>query len=161
MGSGVGTRTFSIIQQGNIGAIIDAGPDERRLFIEEAAGVTRYKFRKNEALRKVKATGNNLLRINDIISEVNRQMAGLRRQAKKAERYKQYQGRVRQLDTHLLLHHYDAYNRELIEAKALLQKINARVERIAGVLLPIVLAAIGIFLLLDAGFYFLRGEGLY
>jgi chromosome segregation protein len=123
MGSGVGTRTFSIIQQGNIGAIIDAGPDERRLFIEEAAGVTRYKFRKNEALRKVKATGNNLLRINDIISEVNRQMAGLRRQAKRAERFKQYKERFKQLDTHLLLHRYDAYNRELIEAKALLQEL--------------------------------------
>ena len=123
MGSGVGTRTFSIIQQGNIGAIIDAGPDERRLFIEEAAGVTRYKFRKNEALRKVNATNNNLLRINDIISEVNRQMAGLHRQAKKAEQFKHYKERVKRLDTHLLLHHYDEYNRELIKAKSLLQEL--------------------------------------
>ena len=123
MGSGVGTRTFSIIQQGNIGAIIDAGPDERRLFIEEAAGVTRYKFRKNEALRKVKATGNNLLRINDIVSEVDRQMTGLHRQAKKAERFKNYQERVKKLDTHLLLHQYDEYNRELNKAKNLLQEL--------------------------------------
>jgi chromosome segregation protein len=123
MGSGVGTRTFSIIQQGNIGAIIDAGPDERRLFIEEAAGVTRYKFRKNEALRKVKATEQNLLRINDIIAEVNRQMAGLRRQAKKAERYKGYQQRVKLLDTHLLIHHHDDYARQLNEAQFLLREL--------------------------------------
>ncbi len=123
MGSGVGTRTFSIIQQGNIGAIIDAGPDERRLFIEEAAGVTRYKFRKNEALRKVKATEQNLLRINDIIVEVNRQMAGLRRQAKKAERYKGYQERIKLLDTHLLIHYHDDYTRQINDAQSLLKEL--------------------------------------
>jgi chromosome segregation protein len=123
MGSGVGTRTFSIIQQGNIGAIIDAGPDERRLFIEEAAGVTRYKFRKNEALRKVKATEQNLLRVHDIIAEVNRQMAGLHRQAKKAERYKSYQQRIQLLDTHLLNHYYDDYTRQLQEAQSLLKEM--------------------------------------
>ncbi len=123
MGSGVGTRTFSIIQQGNIGAIIDAGPDERRLFIEEAAGVTRYKFRKNEALRKVKATEQNLLRIHDIIAEVNRQMAGLHRQAKKAERYKEYQHRIQNLDAHLLLHYYEDHTRQLDQAQSLLKEL--------------------------------------
>ena len=123
MGSGVGTRTFSIIQQGNIGAIIDAGPDERRLFIEEAAGVTRYKFRKNEALRKVKATEQNLLRVHDIIAEVNRQMAGLHRQAKKAERYKEYQHRIHQLDSRLLLHYYEDYTQQLAQAESLLKEL--------------------------------------
>lgn len=123
MGSGVGTRTFSIIQQGNIGAIIDAGPDDRRLFLEEAAGVTRYKFRKNEALRKIKSTQQNLLRIHDIIAEINRQMAGLRRQAKKAERYKDYQQRIKAMDTHLLLHYYDNYNRKLNDAQNLLREL--------------------------------------
>ena len=126
MGSGVGTRTFSIIQQGNIGAIIDAGPDERRLFIEEAAGVTRYKFRKNEALRKVKATEQNLLRVHDIIAEVNRQMAGLHRQAKKAERYKEYQHRMHQLDAHLLLHYYEDYTQQLTQAESLLRELKDR-----------------------------------
>ncbi len=123
MGSGVGTRTFAIIQQGNIGAIIDAGPDERRLFLEEAAGVTRYKFRKNEALRKVKATEQNMLRINDIIAEVNRQMAGLQRQAKKAERYKQYQDRVKVIDTNLLLSRFDGYSGQIKTAEALIQEL--------------------------------------
>ncbi|MCJ8499986.1 chromosome segregation protein SMC [Desulfatitalea alkaliphila] len=123
MGSGVGTRTFAIIQQGNIGAIVDAGPDERRLFIEEAAGVTRYKFRKTEALRKVKATEQNLLRINDIVAEVNRQMAGLRRQAKTAERYKQYQERFKAIDTRLLIHSYDDYSRQIAEAESLLAEL--------------------------------------
>ncbi len=126
MGSGVGTRTFSIIQQGNIGAIIDAGPDERRLFIEEAAGVTRYKFRKNEALRKVKATEQNLLRVHDIIAEVNRQMAGLHRQAKKAERYKSYQHRIQLLDTQLLHHYYEGYTRQIEESQSLLKEMQDR-----------------------------------
>ena len=123
MGSGVGSRTFAIIQQGNIGAIIDAGPEERRLFIEEAAGVTRYKFRKNEALRKLKATEQNLLRINDIVSEVNRQMAGLRRQAKKAERFKSYRNRIKQLDTRLLLHYFDDLSRQIKDSDLLLKEL--------------------------------------
>jgi chromosome segregation protein len=144
MGSGVGNRTFAIIQQGNIGAIIDAGPDERRLFIEEAAGVTRYKFRKNEALRKVNSTEHNLLRINDIISEVNRQMAGLSRQARKAERYSHLKKRFQQIDGHLLLYHFDYLNNQLSEKEsflrglkdadinhvAQLRKIDAEVENI-------------------------------
>jgi chromosome segregation protein len=123
MGSGVGARTFAVIQQGNIGAIVDSGPEERRLFIEEAAGVTRYKFRKNEALRKVKSTEQNLLRINDIIAEVNRQMAGLRRQAKKAERYKNYKDRARAIDTRLLLHHFDDLNSRIGQTEEMLREL--------------------------------------
>ncbi|MFN2152256.1 MAG: hypothetical protein ACK2T5_11705, partial [Anaerolineales bacterium] len=123
MGSGMGSRTFAIIQQGNIGAIIDAGPDERRLYLEEAAGVTRYKLRKNEALRKVKSTEQNLLRLNDIIAEVNRQMAGLHRQAKKAEQYKLYQDRIKDIDSRLLLHQYDALNQEIGQTEQLLKSL--------------------------------------
>ena len=123
MGSGVGSRTFAIIQQGNIGAIIDAGPDERRLFLEEAAGVTRYKLRKNEALRKVKSTEQNMLRLNDIISEVNRQMAGLQRQAKKAEQYKQYQERITVIDTRLLLHQFDDFSSQINKTEHLLKNL--------------------------------------
>lgn len=144
MGSGVGSRTFAIIQQGNIGAIIDAGPDERRLFIEEAAGVTRYKFRKNEALRKVTATEQNLLRLHDIIAEVNRQMAGLSRQAKKAERYSFFKNRYQLIDSRLLVYYHDQSNHSITEAEALLsglkdtdlshvtqlKKIDAAVEEI-------------------------------
>lgn len=123
MGSGVGARTFAVIQQGNIGAIVDSGPEERRLFIEEAAGVTRYKFRKNEALRKVKSTEQNLLRINDIIAEVNRQMAGLRRQAKKAERYKNYKDRAKDIDTRLLLHYFDDLSNQIGSTEQLLKEL--------------------------------------
>jgi chromosome segregation protein len=120
MGSGVGVRTYAVIQQGNIGAITDAGPDERRVFIEEAAGVTRYKMRKTEALRKVNATNQNLLRVKDIITEIDRQMNGLKRQAQKAARFKRLKADARQVDIRLIRHHDADLNRQMQEADALL-----------------------------------------
>jgi len=71
MGSGVGARTYAVVEQGRISSLIDAGPEERRFFVEEAAGTTRYKSRKNEALRKIERTKHNLLRISDVIIEIN------------------------------------------------------------------------------------------
>jgi len=121
MGSGMGAKTYAVIQQGNIGAITDAGPEERRLFIEEAAGVTRYKNRKKEALRKVAATNQNLLRVNDIIVEIERQMAGLKRQARKAERFKKYKTHTRELDIRLGLHDYDEYAVKILKSATLLE----------------------------------------
>ncbi len=121
MGSGVGSRTYAVIQQGNIGAITDAGPDERRVFIEEAAGVTRYKMRKTETLRKVKATNQNLLRVKDIITEIDRQMNGLKRQARKAERFKRLKEQVRQIDIRLIRHHNEKLSRQINEASSLLK----------------------------------------
>lgn len=109
LGSGMGTRSYSVIQQGNIGAITEAGPEELRHFVEEAAGTTRYKARKIEALRKVKATNQNLLRVDDIILEIARQMSSLKRQAQKAKRYKTYQEAVRHIDIRLSLTQYDRF----------------------------------------------------
>lgn len=123
LGSGMGSRSYAVIQQGNIGAITDAGPEERRLFIEEAAGITRYKQRKAEALRKVDATNQNLLRVKDVISEVERQMNSLKRQAKKAETYKACQERIKNLDVLLALHYYDDYTRQIQETASLLSSL--------------------------------------
>jgi chromosome segregation protein len=122
LGSGMGTRSYSVIQQGNIGAITEAGPEERRYFIEEAAGVTRYKSRKNEALRKVEMTNQNLLRVSDIITEIKRQMASLKRQARKAEIYNNYQKRIKILDLLLSQHYYDDYTRQIDQSDALMRK---------------------------------------
>lgn len=123
LGSGLGAKSYAIIQQGRIGAITDAGPDERRFFIEEAAGVTRYKQRKEEALRKVEATRQNLLRLNDIISEVERQMNGLRRQAAKAEAYNRCREQITRLDVQLTLHRCAALASEIAEADTLLARL--------------------------------------
>ncbi|MDX9708874.1 MAG: chromosome segregation protein SMC [Trichloromonas sp.] len=88
MDTGVGARAYSIIEQGKIGMILNAKSEDRRFLIEEAAGVTKYKSRKKAALRKIEATRQNLLRLGDIVAEVRRQTASLKRQAQKAERFR-------------------------------------------------------------------------
>ncbi|MFO8084844.1 MAG: chromosome segregation protein SMC [Desulfobacterales bacterium] len=123
LGSGMGARSYAIIQQGNIGAITDAGPEERRIFIEEAAGVSRYKTRKKEALQKINATDQNLLRLNDVISEVHRQMAGLNRQAKKAERFQKIQHKIQKLDILVNLEKYGRLSAEMEETGGLLKSL--------------------------------------
>ncbi len=122
-GSGLGAKSYAVIQQGNVGAITEAGPEERRFFIEEAAGVTRYKSRKTETLRKIKSTNENLMRVTDLISEIKRQMSGLKRQARKAERFHKLQGQIRLLDIVLGLHYYDKYTRRINETDRILTRL--------------------------------------
>ena len=98
MDTGVGTRAYSIIEQGRIGMILMAKPEERRFLIEEAAGVTKYKSRKQVALKKIEATRQNLLRIGDIVGEVKRQLNSLHRQAKKAERFRAVREELRGIE---------------------------------------------------------------
>jgi chromosome segregation protein len=123
MGTGMGAKTYAVIQQGSIGAITDAGPEDRRVFLEEAAGTTRYKSRKNEALRKLEATNQNLLRVSDIIAEVKRQMSGLKRQAKRAEWYQEYQKKIQELDVYLTQAHYDDYTGQIEHTRELLKDL--------------------------------------
>ena len=123
MGSGVGARTYAVIEQARIATLIDAGPEERRFFVEEAAGITRYKSRKNEALRKIERTQHNLVRINDIITEVKRQMNSLKRQARKAERYKTYQKQIERLEVDLTTYQYKALCAKMRETDTLLKSM--------------------------------------
>jgi chromosome segregation protein len=123
LGSGLGAKSYAVIQQGNIGAITDAGPEDRRFFIEEAAGITRYKSRKMEALRKIDMTNQNLLRVQDIMSEIKRQMSSLKRQARKAEIYNNYQRRIKTLDLQLAFHQFDEYSRQIDETEVLLHQL--------------------------------------
>jgi len=98
LGTGVGHRAYSIVEQGKMDFVLNAKPEERRILIEEAAGVTKYKDRKAAALRKMEATQQNLLRLTDVIGEIKRQINSLNRQAKKAERYKGYREEMRALE---------------------------------------------------------------
>ncbi len=88
MGTGIGTESYSVIEQGKMDVILNSKPEDRRVIFEEAAGITKFKSKKKEALRKLEQTDANLLRINDIIQEVKRQISSVERQAKKAEQYK-------------------------------------------------------------------------
>ena len=100
LGTGVGTRAYSIIEQGRIGFIVSARPEDRRTIIEEVAGITKFKARKKAAERRMEATEQNLLRVNDIVTELDRQLQTLRRQAKKAERYKRLKEELKDLELH-------------------------------------------------------------
>lgn len=101
MDTGVGARAYSIIEQGKIGMILNAKPEDRRFLIEEAAGISKFKTRKLAALRKIEATRQNLLRLRDIISEVRRQLNTLKRQARKAELYRDYREELKSIEVAL------------------------------------------------------------
>src|SRR5437773_2731409 len=98
LGTGVGTKAYAIIEQGRVDQLINAKPEELRLFIEEAAGTTRFRSRKVAAERKMERTRENLLRVQDILRELERQMASLERQARRAEEYHRIKQELRELD---------------------------------------------------------------
>jgi len=106
--TGIGRAAYSMMEQGKIDMILSSRPEDRRAIFEEAAGVTKYKTQKREALRKLEATDANLLRIGDIVKEVKRQIGSLQRQAGKARRYQVLHDDLRVLDTH--------YSRKQLEA---------------------------------------------
>jgi chromosome segregation protein len=87
LGTGIGAESYSIIAQGKIDLILSSKPEDRRMVFDEASGITKYKAQKREALRRLEETEQNLLRINDIITEVRRSIGYLERQANKARRY--------------------------------------------------------------------------
>ncbi len=106
LGTGAGTKAYSIVEQGKIGLIVTAKPEDRRLLIEEAAGITKFKSKKKQAERKMEMTTQNLLRVGDIIAEIERNLGSLKRQAAKAERYVSYRSELEDLQLHEASHRY-------------------------------------------------------
>jgi chromosome segregation protein len=99
--TGIGLRGYTIVEQGKVAEIVSAKPDERRGLIEEAAGISKYKARRREAESKMRSTEQNLVRVNDVLGEIRRQISTLERQAKKAARYKRLQETQRVLELSL------------------------------------------------------------
>src|ERR1043166_8311715 len=97
MDTGIGRTRYSIMAQGQIDQILSSKPEERRAVFEEAAGITKYKSARREAMQKLALTDQNLARVADVIGEVSRQIGSLRRQAAKAMRYKRLNHRLRHL----------------------------------------------------------------
>jgi chromosome segregation protein len=95
MDTGLGSKAYSIIEQGKIGQILSTKPADRRAIIEEAAGITKYKARRRQTQFKLEAAQQNLLRVNDIINEVEKQLESLKRQAAKARRYRAVREQMR------------------------------------------------------------------
>ncbi|AHZ86382.1 chromosome segregation protein SMC [Bdellovibrio bacteriovorus] len=119
MDTGAGSKGFSIIAQGMIGKIITAKPEDRRMLIEEAAGITKFKARKKESQRKLVATDQNLVRLQDIIGELKRQIDSLQRQAQRAERYRNIKNQIEDLDLWLSTAQYVELKRAADEAQAI------------------------------------------
>ena len=95
LGTGLGPRSYSIIEQGMISRVIEAKPEEMRTFIEEAAGISKYKERRRETSNRIRHTKDNLERLTDVLEEVEKQIKHLDRQAKTAERYGRYKDEER------------------------------------------------------------------
>jgi len=98
MDTGIGTTSYSLMEQGRIDRVLSSRPEDRRTIFEEASGITKYKADKKEAIRKLEHTEANLLRLADVIREVKRQIGSLQRQAGKARRYKAFREELRKLD---------------------------------------------------------------
>ncbi|MFC1508543.1 chromosome segregation protein SMC [Candidatus Omnitrophota bacterium] len=126
MGTGIGTSAYSLIEQGRIDQILSSKPEDRREVFEEASGITKYKSKRKEALRRLEGTEQNLLRINDIIAEVKRQINSIERQARKAERYKEKYEELKKLELKLSRIDLEMLNQKLSESNANLDERRAR-----------------------------------
>jgi chromosome segregation protein len=116
--TGIARAAYSMMEQGKIDMVLSSRPEDRRAVFEEAAGITKYKTQKRDAMRKLEATEANLLRIGDVIKEVKRQIGSLQRQAGKARRYQALHADLRVLDTHQSRKQLDSLKAELVRCHA-------------------------------------------
>lgn len=132
MDTGIGRSAYSIMEQGKIDLLLSAKPEDRRQVFEEAAGITKFKKEKKEALRKLEYTEANLLRVHDVLEEQARRINSLKRQVAKARRYQALANDVRILDTHLSQKRFSeesAAREELLTSLKSLEKQRAALEK--------------------------------
>ncbi|MDD1957770.1 chromosome segregation protein SMC [Pseudomonas sp. 8209] len=120
LGTGLGPRSYSIIEQGMISKLIEAKPEELRNFIEEAAGISKYKERRRETENRIRRTHENLERLTDLREELERQLERLHRQAQAAEKYKEYKAEERQLKAQLAALRWRALNDQVGQREAII-----------------------------------------
>jgi chromosome segregation protein len=113
LGTGLGPRSYSIIEQGMISKLIEAKPEDLRNFIEEAAGISKYKERRRETENRIRRTHENLARLTDLREELERQLERLHRQAQSAEKYQEYKAEERQLKAQLSALRWQALNEQV------------------------------------------------
>ncbi|RLA16783.1 MAG: chromosome segregation protein SMC, partial [Gammaproteobacteria bacterium] len=137
LGTGLGPRSYAIIEQGMISRLIEAKPEELRVFLEEAAGVSKYKERRHETEIRMRHTGENLERLNDLREELGKQLEKLKRQAKAAETYKRLKADERRYKCELLALHWKNFdeqlqvqNLETLQYESELEKMNTEQQRL-------------------------------
>jgi len=128
--TGIGTKGYTIVEQGRIAEIVSAKPEERRVLIEEAAGISKYKARRREAERKLEGTEQNLVRVKDVLGEIRRQISSLERQAKKAAAYKRLRELQRTVELSLASEERQRLAAEIEEARSHATQVR---ERVTGV----------------------------
>ncbi len=130
--TGIGVNGYAIVEQGRVEGLINANPQDRRFLIEEAAGIAKYKERKRLALMKMEATQQNLLRIQDIIAEVKRQIISLERQVKRAEEYKAIRKEVKEIEIRFALQEYTELSEKAEASRGYLKALRDREVEVSG-----------------------------
>lgn len=130
LGTGLGPRAYSIIEQGMVTRIIESKPEDLRGFLEEAAGISRYKERRRETENRIRHTRENLDRVNDIRSEMEKQLDRLKRQSRNAARYKELKQEERQLHAQLLALRWNNQNTRLQKTESILAGKQTELEKI-------------------------------
>jgi chromosome segregation protein len=130
LGTGLGPRSYSIIEQGMVSRIIDAKPEDLRVYLEEAAGISKYKERRRETETRIRHTRENLDRLNDLREEIEKQLARLKRQSKTAERYKTLKHEQRRFEAELLLLQRNAFNDEIQRQQKKLEHIETGLQQV-------------------------------
>ena len=129
--TGVGVDAYSVIEQGRVAALLEANPAERRVIFEEAAGISKFKAKKKEAQRKLEKVDQNLVRVNDIVEEVERRLRSVKLQAGKARSYQEYTTRLRELRLNYSLQEYHTYFSELSGLQGKQRDAAAKLEELA------------------------------
>ena len=130
LGTGLGSRSYAIIEQGTISRMVEAKPDELRVHIEEAAGISKYKERRTETQTRMKHTRENLERLEDLREEVEKQLKHLQKQAEKAEKYTELKGHERQFRLEMLAMRWRAYHQAASQLETKLHEIAAEHNRL-------------------------------
>lgn len=128
LGTGLGPRSYAIIEQGMISRLIESKPQELRVFLEEAAGISKYKERRRETENRIRHTRDNLDRLSDLREELGKQLSHLKRQATSAERYKEYKTEERELKAQLAAIRWQEFNIKIEALDDSIQKMETEVE---------------------------------
>src|SRR5438552_15019115 len=128
--TGVGVDAYSVIEQGRVAALLEANPAERRLIFEEAAGISKFKAKKKEAQRKLERVDQNLLRVTDIVEEVEKRLRSVKVQAGKARMFKEHSDRLRELRLTYALQEYHTHHLQLEEQVSQQGQTQAELEQV-------------------------------
>jgi len=128
LGTGLGARSYSIIEQGMVSRLIESKPEELRVFIEEAAGISKYKERRRETENRIKRTKDNLERLEDIREELGRQLAHLQRQSVAAEKYAEFKQQERNTTANLNGIRWSSLDKELKENQESIKGLEIKIE---------------------------------